>query len=385
MKIKLHFLLLIFLTTIYSCKFESKSSLSSIPKTDSDLSTLINDDSCKSNLKQPQTINLEMPVQEANAAKLDLDQIPKIVSSTFAGEKNAWFITDFDRKIFHSADCGGTWKEIQTNSDEKPQAIYFIDSKKGWLLTSGILAGSILHTQDGGESWLKIGQIDYGLANEMFFANDKKGLIFGYFSYWQTDDGGKTWTEIHSEKKYDGQPNDIESLDQYVDLIMAAKFDKKNDKKNTDIRDSLKKEISLYKEKVIDIDFLNRENIAIVRNYGISFTKNGGETWQEALISNKGGKIYFSSVDLIDETKGWIAGYAVDEENVSRKYGQSVALKTEDGWQTWQIVFKADNEPFFTNIKFVDESKGWIVGRDGIYRTNDGGTNWYSVLKLNFE
>lgn len=206
MKLKLHFLLLIILLMISSCKPDSDSSVSS---------TLLNDVPCENDLKQPQIINLKMPVNEANATKIDFDQIPKIVSSSFVGDRYAWFITYFDRKIFNSVDCGSKWKEIQIDSDEKPQVIYFIDSNNGWLLTSGVLLGSVLRTQDGGKSWLKIGQIEYGLANKMFFANDKKGLIFGYFSLWQTEDGGKTWAERHFEQKYDGRPNNTDFINYY--------------------------------------------------------------------------------------------------------------------------------------------------------------------------
>jgi len=68
------------------------------------------------------------------------------------------------------------------------------------------------------------------------------------------------------------------------------------------------------------------------------------------------------SVYFIDQKCGWIVG------------DKSLAIKTEDGGETWQRVKVPDGT---LNAIFFVEEKGWIVGGGGmILHTDDGGENW---------
>ncbi|HEV8427329.1 MAG TPA: YCF48-related protein [Pyrinomonadaceae bacterium] len=48
----------------------------------------------------------------------------------------------------------------------------------------------------------------------------------------------------------------------------------------------------------------------------------------------------------------------------------------------WERVQLGPNEPFLTEVRFADKEHGWIVGRDILFRTEDGGNTWKRVLSL---
>ena len=43
----------------------------------------------------------------------------------------------------------------------------------------------------------------------------------------------------------------------------------------------------------------------------------------------------------------------------------------------WHVVRRAGEDVYLTDIFFLDEERGWVVGRNGlIYRTSNGGITW---------
>lgn len=68
--------------------------------------------------------------------------------------------------------------------------------------------------------------------------------------------------------------------------------------------------------------------------------------------------------------------------DIKRNLVQGIVLRTQDGGRSWQFVQVPDGEPFFSSIYFVNDEKGWLVGRSNVYHTNDSGRNWQLVLRL---
>jgi photosystem II stability/assembly factor-like uncharacterized protein len=58
-------------------------------------------------------------------------------------------------------------------------------------------------------------------------------------------------------------------------------------------------------------------------------------------------------------------------------------LKTTDGGQNWRrVVARQENGPAFERILFENNRQGWVVGRDVLIHTADGGESWSECAKL---
>ena len=81
------------------------------------------------------------------------------------------------------------------------------------------------------------------------------------------------------------------------------------------------------------------------------------------------------SVFFIDQNRGWGVGQST--------YAEPILLRTVAGGMSWQpLAIKASDEMFW-DVKFVDSTRGWLVGDDYLYHTEDGGKEWLPVLDLN--
>jgi len=92
-------------------------------------------------------------------------------------------------------------------------------------------------------------------------------------------------------------------------------------------------------------------------------TTDGGENWIPCAMTPSG---YNFSVQFINEMTGWISGF----DHLSRT---SVIIKTLDGGYTWiEQKSPCKNEGELSNIFFLDENTGWVIG-GGILKTANGG------------
>jgi photosystem II stability/assembly factor-like uncharacterized protein len=203
-------------------------------------------------------------------------------------------------------------------------------------------AGKILLTTDGGKSWqLKPSGTDVALYN-VRFADAQNGWICGQDGLiLHTTDGGETWT-----------------------------------KQNTGINLAI---FALW--------FAN-QNIgwAVAQQATYLRTTNGGESWEqgriEASVEGVSEEATLALVDptlfdiyFLDEKTGWMVG----------EFGK--IYHTTDGGETWKEqqnallgqagIDDALNLPTWFGVRFVNASKGTVVGLEGkIAETTDGGQTW---------
>ena len=143
-----------------------------------------------------------------------------------------------------------------------------------------------------------------------------------------------------------------------------------------------------YWENLLAVHFTDYNNGWIVG--GLAFgeppiilrTENAGATWSEQNhpITDEG---TFFDIYFVNATHGWIAGgHNGPSEVESRRY----ILSTTDGGNSWQeVAFDFGPGLPFLSLSFVDQNRGWAVGRDtedaasdSYYYTTDGGANWQS-------
>ena len=184
------------------------------------------------------------------------------------------------------------------------------------------------------ESWQVRRGEGAGDLISVFFTSSNKGWIAGDEGYLaETSDGGNSWTKRV--------------------LDTAANIN--------------------------EIYFRNDDNGYLVAGRKMFITRDGGSTWNEALIVNpdefKDGIPEFLSIRFNSKKQGFIIGSIIDRLDDDRVLG-SLVLRTTDGGETWsRIPVPAKVELF--HLDFDGKSRGWIVGDEGtIIATRDNGETW---------
>jgi photosystem II stability/assembly factor-like uncharacterized protein len=224
------------------------------------------------------------------------------------------------------------WEVVYQRQDsEYFWDVFFINDTMGWVCGYQ----TILKTTDGGQSWqnVEVGTFSSWSPVCVFFSDEMHGWIGSNGSLlYRTQDGGETWEDLLIPNP---NPGNI----------------------------------------LPDIYFVT-PNIgwAILQNGYIYYTENGGQTWVEQLNANAIFNIYFFKFFFINQLKGWVVGY-----NPVLEFG--VIYHTSDGGNTWieQYVTSGQNY-FLRDVHFIDENTGWALNRYYIYRTTNGGEDWFPEM-----
>jgi len=217
--------------------------------------------------------------------------------------------------------------------------VHFINSLDGFAVGA---MGLILHTSDGGKTWIKQQKLtDYSLS-EIFFVNENEGWIAGG----RIRSAETNELMRHDERGGDGIILHTENSGATWEIQFANR--------------------GAY---LFGIFFTDNENGWAVGEGGLLIhTADGGNLW--SLLPTTGTTKWLNGVYFFDKLNGFIVG---ESETV---------LKTKDGGNRWEkINAEADRKfydfrSFYRDITFIG-NKGWIVGQNGtILATRDNGTTW---------
>lgn len=132
----------------------------------------------------------------------------------------------------------------------------------------------------------------------------------------------------------------------------------------------------------VDEDF----GVAAGRNGIILRTTNGGIEWS---VLNTGVTSSFYDVFFLDDSKGWALTFPTSPPFFTK------IINTTNGGDTWKTTNYVDEYTFFRTIFFLDSLTGFMGG-DYIAKTTDGGANWarmnidssmlsgYPIIKIKF-
>ncbi len=239
----------------------------------------------------------------------------------------------------------GTWEKIDVPTHQYLKSVCFVDSLYGWIAGD---SGVILHTTDGGSTWM---QQDTHAANDvedLFFLNRNLGWAstFNYTSVpygtilLKTTNGGNTWVS---------QPFPKENI--FVTCILFT--------------DSLH-------------GWVGGKPHALMR------TSDGGNSWTQAAIDTSTLAFFpVLCIQFYNDQYGYASGGMFDIAGVT--------WHTSNGGELWYAI-DATNAPadevhglhIFDSIHVMgsggDPDFGYGVG---MIRTSDGGLNWnYEELTI---
>jgi photosystem II stability/assembly factor-like uncharacterized protein len=223
--------------------------------------------------------------------------------------------------------------------------LWFRDASQGWVCgvtdSAGHMISAVFSTTDGGLNWQKLyTDTTNVLYFDLEFVTSLKGWLIGvkpmsngggegYLYY--TSDGGVSWVLRDSSRS---------TL--YSEVSFAD---------------------SLY-------GFLAAGNPGVTQSFGfLKKTTDGGSTWQMLLP----GPIMYRRVHCLDRNHIWRSEYFHNDPNPNR-WGVSKSSNGGVGWQS--VLGRTRNLIPGPPFAVVDTLKTWVLVRDTLYGSRDGGLTW---------
>ncbi len=265
----------------------------------------------------------------------------------------------------------------------------FITPEKGWAVNS---SGQVWHTENGGDDWEMQAQLPVYIRS-VEFADSLNGwagtLGQGSPILFNTTDGGQTWNP--AQNLPNNSPTRVCGISMVGDSVIYAcgAFDGPAIiLKSSDSGQSWQAmDMRTFAGTMIDIHFFSPDTGIAVGGAPfmqttdlnqlhavVLYTTNGGDSWQIKYEGTRfgqwGWKIFFR-----DRNRGYI----------SMESGEpAMALKTEDGGETWNELTIAGNMRI-QGIGFLNAMQGWVGGWGFTSMTTDSGQTWEQVKLGDFQ
>jgi photosystem II stability/assembly factor-like uncharacterized protein len=302
-----------------------------------------------------------------------------LLAVKFVTPEKGWIAGQYGT-ILYTEDGGETWQYQESGTEQDLKSISFVNEKVGWAVGNG---GVIIYTEDGGKKWQKQGNFTVSL-HKGFPINEKESWVGGVAgTLLHTNDGGKTWRKQDIGTWYDIAGIFFKDINTGWVLSGGKVYRTKDGGKNWEVSQlpikapqggfsgvpfRFTKPSEEYGWGDADIFFSNDKLGWVVLHEQVYKTKDGGKIWE------------------VNDLKGYDLGRIVFADEKNGCVGGTSILCTEDGGKTWneRLGIKPGErdviEGFMVAIwglSFADQSTGWAVGADGaIFKTEDGGKSW---------
>lgn len=277
---------------------------------------------------------------------LDVENYPNGIKSVYYNSDYSWITVENNdsTEVYSTSDSGRSWSKTSINT-RGILDIYFVSPLKGWLMADPAgPAGpmekiKIFQTNDGGKNWTNQENNipDDGLKSSLRFLNPGNGFVTGMslaevnpiFLY-KTTDGGKTWVP---------QP-----------LTISEPF-------NAQVKTSLPPRIFGPDKAIFPV---------VIANKAIIFYRLNKDLWESTTALSLGAMPgnYDIVYDFDDSDSGWVAF-------------EGKVYRTKDGGKTWENVCSLEN---VKQLNFVSKTLGWALivenTKNRLFRTLDGGYTW---------
>ena len=275
---------------------------------------------------------------------------------------NRGFLLSDSGNVYRSLDAGASWTGKKAKDSAYVTGIHFPSDKVGYMV--GL--GTILKTNDGGDTWTSPKKTGTWLSQVHFITEDT-GVAVGIGVIMRTTDGGTTWsTEVphhpmggvqtYSDVWFTGRDAGyLVGLDGWI-------------RKSADQGDTWD---SLTSPTAHDLQAVHFPTPAVGYAVGdsgtIIKTSNAGASWA---VQSSGTTKELHDVFFTDAQTGWAVGGG---------FTSAVILHTVNGGATWAPQANPGTI-YLSSVYFLDANKGYAAGGFGnLLMTLDGGLHWGAI------
>jgi photosystem II stability/assembly factor-like uncharacterized protein len=342
------------------------------------------------------TLLLFVPTRQRDHSAASSDEnferlLPQVRSTAFFGPDVAWLVGSKSGDLWRTQDGGGHWDKTPGQAvGGKFYSVNFINELNGWAVGT---VGSVWQSDDGGRTWLQISKLEVPNSKDWSFLSSEQirfidsltGWIVETFGIWRTEDGGINWQRVLAigDRGITGQPSGAAFLSSSVAVVSS------DDGKVYRTEDSGKTwqvQTVFQDGDIRDISFAD-EHTGWLTGYGppdqvavFYRSTDGGRSWRRSPVRD--GKMSAYSMQFLDNREGWAVGAGRRVHDGDSSPPKGLVMRTTDGGDNWKEVQVPSAEQSFEQIHFADSLHGWLLAREDVYRTEDGGKTWRLALKI---
>lgn len=294
--------------------------------------------------------------------------------------------------LLKTEDGGGTWIKLDLGICENISEVHFLNVNEGWVLCEG----KLYHTINGGNTWSFFPVLNYNQISTMDLVSSTTWFVGCEGGLLATTDSGNTW--------------------ELKNAVISTTFAFANERKgwqispfggvkySTDGGINWVTQTSNVSENIMDISIIDSNEVWMSGVSGLIHTTNAGANWSinqssRTIIGTP--LIFTSDCQFLDSNLGWAISPIYECVIITTDGGASWVKKTVVGNKVVgfnpnnafvigdQLLQTTDGANSFTNelnpvseadlysVSFSDHVNGYSVGAGGtVLRTTNSGQHW---------
>ncbi len=329
------------------------------------------------------TLLATKPAQAAPATPvptLAASAFPSIYQLRMFTDQAGWAVSGYDGSLLHTQDGGTTWVRVTPPNTAQISGLFFQDAKQAW--GSGMQAtqptadtGTLYRTSDGGQTWQAF-PTPFRDATFQFMdvhtgvATADMGAAAGnlYFRLYLTLDGGQTWSLMHVKNPYGFNETLPPSMPEGTVHVTSG--------------DS-------FEFQTPSILWFGGGGIAASQFADLYASRDAGQTWQHLQLPLPEQKAASGAPVIIDlpafftpQDGVFAARYEGQDSQTSDPFGSEYLATyiTHDGGLNWTVnPNPLKGIGFSDQVDFVSMDDAYVACGDNLCATHDGGTTWQTI------
>jgi len=317
---------------------------------------------------------------------------------TYIRRMAAWALAGIAFCGSHPSVAQGNWQQILPPGPTSNQlsSLYFADTTTGWAVGE---YGTVVKTQDGGESWRLIEIPWQNTLADVHFPTPADGFIVGENGLiLKSVDSGESWTK--KEIRFTNNLRRVLFRNRDEGWAIGEKGLILH---TADAGESWQQQVSNSSAELKGIALIDDSTLCVTgKNKTLLLTHDRGASWQAMAPAGLSASYtyHFNDVYFLDEATGWIGGQKI----ISDYLIEALILKTTDSGRSWRErkILYSSYKDYSTSVKgngarsieqihFTDPANGLFLhsaratpnsklSHNGPFFSSDSGANWVCLL-----
>ncbi len=291
-----------------------------------------------------------------------------------------WAVSGYDGSLLHTQDGGQTWIRVTPPDVAQISGLFFLDAQQAWGSGNQVTqptadTGALYRTSDGGKTWqsfptpFRDGVFQF-VDDHIGVATADMGAATGnlYFRLYLTLDGGQTWSLMHIQNPYGFNETLPPSMPEGTIHVTSG--------------DSFE----LQSPTTI---WFGGGGIAASQAADLYASRDAGQTWQHLklpLPEQKAGSGFPVMIDLptffTSQDGVFAARYEGQDSQASNSFGSEYLsiYSTHDGGITWAVNPNPLKDIGYSDrVDFVSMDDAFVACGEALCATHDGGKTWQTI------